>query len=113
MIDRRTRFAILALCTIVVGLLVHLRGDALGPVVRDVLGDALWAAMIASWIGVLASQAALMLRSAVAYAACVVVEVRQAYHAPALGAVRATRLGTSCWPAASTRRLVGGETTAV
>lgn len=40
----------LALGTIAVGLMVHGRGEALGPVARDVVGDALWAAMIFWWV---------------------------------------------------------------
>jgi hypothetical protein len=90
---RRLTYVVLALGTIVVGLLVHLWGTALGPVARDVLGDALWAAMIAWWAGALAPGAALAARSAGAYAVCAVVEVSQLYHAPGLDAVRATRAG--------------------
>jgi hypothetical protein len=93
MVGRRARFAVLALGTIAVGLLVHLRGEALGPVARDVAGDALWAAMIVWWIGAVTPRAPVMGRSAAAYAMCVAVELSQAYHAPMLDAVRATRLG--------------------
>ena len=42
----RLIYIVAAVATIVVGLLVHLGGAALGPVLRDMLGDALWAAMI-------------------------------------------------------------------
>ncbi len=90
---RRARFVALALGTIVVGLVVHLAGGALGPAVRDVLGDALWGAMIAWWVGALAPQAPRATRGAVAYATCVAVELSQLYHTPALDAVRATRIG--------------------
>jgi hypothetical protein len=79
--------------TIVIGLLVHLGGAALGPVLRDMLGDALWAAMILWLSGALAPRARLPLRSVVAYAVCVAVETSQMYHAPAIDAIRATRIG--------------------
>jgi hypothetical protein len=46
---RRARFIALAVATIVLGLLVHLRGAMLDFEMRDALGDALWAAMIAWW----------------------------------------------------------------
>jgi hypothetical protein len=92
-LQRRARFAALALSTIGIGLLVHGRGAALGPVARDVVGDALWAAMILWWIGAVAPRARLVVRSAVAYVICAGVEVSQLYHAPALDAARATPIG--------------------
>ena len=90
---RRAPFVALAAATIGVGLLVHLGGAGLGRNAHDVLGDALWAAMIAWWAGALAPGARLPTRSATAYALCVGVEVSQLYHAPAVDAVRATTLG--------------------
>jgi hypothetical protein len=93
MIPRRAKFVGLAVSTIAVGLLVHLSGAGLGPVARDVLGDALWAAMIAWWVGALAPGVRLAVRSVSAYALCVGIEVSQLYHAPALDALRATPLG--------------------
>lgn len=78
---------------IAVGLFVHLHGAVLGPATRDILGDALWAIMMACWIGALAPTARLAARYAIAYAVCASVEVSQLYHAPALDAVRATTLG--------------------
>ena len=93
MLRRRAIYAATAVLTIVVGLLVHMRGAALGPVARDVLGDALWAAMIVWWIGAAAPAARWAVRSAAAYAVCVVVELSQLYHAPGLDAIRATRVG--------------------
>ena len=89
----RASYVAAALATIAVGLLVHLRGGALGPAARDVIGDALWAAMIAWWVGALAPGARLVRRCSVAYAVCVVVEVSQLYHTPWLDALRATGLG--------------------
>lgn len=89
----RLTYIAAALATIAVGLLVHLRGAPLGPVGRDVLGDALWAAMIAWCAGALAPGARLVGRSAAAYAVCAAVEASQLYHAPMLDALRATRAG--------------------
>jgi hypothetical protein len=89
---RRTYIAA-TVATIAVGLLVHLGGSGLGPVVRDVLGDALWAAMIAWLAGALAPRARLVLRGIAAYAVCAAVEASQMYHAPTLDAIRATRIG--------------------
>lgn len=89
----RARFALAALLTIAVGLLVHLRGALLGPSARDVLGDALWAMMMFWWIGVIAPRMQRTMRAALAYAVCAAVEVGQLYHAPWIDAVRATRVG--------------------
>src|SRR5256885_6324715 len=89
----RVTYIAAALATIAVGLLVHLRAAPLGLVARDVLGDALWAAMVAWWAGALAPGVRLAARSAGAYAVCAAVEVTQLYHAPTLDAIRATRAG--------------------
>ncbi len=89
----RATYFTLAIVTIAIGLLVHLRGGALGPVVQDVLADAMWAMMIAWWAGVCAPRSHLVMRSAAALAVCVVVELSQRYHTPMLDAVRATRVG--------------------
>ncbi|HEU4642590.1 MAG TPA: DUF2809 domain-containing protein [Gemmatimonadaceae bacterium] len=89
----RTGYIAAALATIAVGLLVHVRGGALGPAALDVLGDALWASMIAWWVGALAPGARLAKRCWAAYAICVAVEVSQLYHTPWLDALRATGIG--------------------
>ena len=89
----RMRYVALAVGTIVLGLVVHLRGDALSPAVRDVLGDALWAAMVAWWIAAVAPAIRLPRRAAVALAFCFAVEFSQLYHAPALDALRRTTAG--------------------
>lgn len=89
----RTTYIAAALLTITAGLLVHVRGGALGSAARDVIGDALWAAMVAWWVGALVPNARLLSRSAAAYAICVVVEVSQLYHTPWLDALRATTMG--------------------
>lgn len=89
----RARYVALALATIAIGLLVHLEGTALGAVARDILGDALWAAMMVWWVSALAPGARRSVRSAAAYGVCVAVEVSQLYHTPTIDAIRATRLG--------------------
>ena len=89
----RLIYIALALTTIAVGLLVHEQGAVLGPVARDVLSDALWAAMIAWWVGALVPGVRLAVRSGAAYAICAGVEVSQRYHTPGLDATRATVVG--------------------
>ena len=92
-LPNRASYIALALGTIALGLTVHWRGAALGPMLQDLLGDALWAAMIAWWIGAVAPGASLRLRSIAALALCVGVEVTQLYHTPQLDALRATTAG--------------------
>lgn len=82
-----------ALATIVVGLLVHRGGTMLSPEARDVLGDALWAAMITWWVGAVAPGTRLFTRVVIAYAICAAVELSQLYHTPTLDAIRDTTLG--------------------
>jgi hypothetical protein len=79
--------------TILLGLAVHWRGGALSPVVRDVLGDALWAAMAAWGIAAVTPAIRLSRRAAVALALCFVVELSQLVHWPALDALRRTTMG--------------------
>ena len=86
-------YVALALGTIAVGLAVHLHGEALPPAARDVLGDALWAMMIAWWLGAIAPETRLSRRAITALAICFAVELSQLYHAPAIDALRATTLG--------------------
>ncbi|MEP6508661.1 MAG: DUF2809 domain-containing protein [Gemmatimonadales bacterium] len=89
----RAAYLLLALVTIGIGLLVHMRGEALGPVGRDFIGDALWAVMIVWWVSALVSRALLTTRGIVAFAICAGVELSQLYHSSALDAIRATQLG--------------------
>jgi hypothetical protein len=90
---RRAVFVVLALATIVAGLVVHRGGIPLGPVARDVTGDALWAAMIAWGLGAVAPRRPIVVRSAVALAVCVAVELSQLVHTPSLDVLRTTTLG--------------------
>ena len=89
----RTRYFALAAATIVLGLAVHRRGGALSPDVRDVLGDALWAAMVAWGIAAVGPAMRPRWRAAVALAFCSVVEFSQLVHFPALDALRRTTAG--------------------
>lgn len=93
MLRARGIYTALALATIAIGLLVHEQGTVFGPAARDVLSDALWAAMIAWWVGALVPGMPLTARSTMAYAICAAVEVSQRYHTPALDAMRATWVG--------------------
>jgi hypothetical protein len=89
----RVRYVVLALATVAVGLLVHFRGAALGPVTRDVLGDALWAMMIAWWVSALAPEMRVSSRATIALALCFAVEFSQLYRTPGLDELRRTRVG--------------------
>jgi len=89
----RVRYVALALVTIVIGLLVHLRGTALGPRAQDATGDALWAMMIMWWVSALAPAMRRVTRGAIAFGVCVAVELSQLYHGPTIDAVRATTVG--------------------
>ena len=83
----------LALGTISLGLLVHSHGDVFTPPSRDVLGDIIWAGMIAWWVGAIAPRASLRVRSAAAVAICFAVEASQLYHTPTFDMIRNTTMG--------------------
>jgi len=89
----RGAYIVLALATVAIGLLVHVFGAPLGPVARDVLGDALWAVMIVWWISALRPSAPLRTRAGVSLAVCWAVEASQLFHTPALDAFRLTPIG--------------------
>ena len=89
----RVPFVVLALGTIALGLWLHWHAPAIGSATRDVLGDACWAMMIAWWVGAAAPARGLGARSGTALAICVVVEVSQIVHTPALDALRETAGG--------------------
>jgi len=90
---RRVRYLVLAIATIGVGVILHLGGSGLPPVLRDILGDALWAMMIVWWMGVAAPLARLRTRGLAAFAVCVAVELSQRYHSPFVDALRRNVLG--------------------
>jgi hypothetical protein len=83
----------LALITIAVGLSVHGSTPILTTSVRDKLGDALWAAMTAWWIGAVIPNAPLRVRILLALAVCFAVETSQLIHIEALDSLRRTALG--------------------
>ncbi len=89
----RVAFVVAAVGTIAVGLVVHSGAIVLAPGPRDVLGDALWAMMIAWWIGALAPDMRLERRAGLALVVCWAVEFSQLYSAPVLDAVRRTTTG--------------------
>jgi Protein of unknown function (DUF2809) len=89
----RMRYFALAVGTMALGLAVHRRGSLLSPTVRDVLGDALWAAMVAWWIAAAAPALRLPWRATIAVAFCFAVEFSQLYHTQALDAIRRTTAG--------------------
>jgi hypothetical protein len=89
----RARYVALAVGTIALGLAVHSGGGALSPIVRDVLGDALWAAMAAWWIAAVAPAMPLAWRAALALALSFAVEFSQLLHVPVLDALRRTTVG--------------------
>jgi hypothetical protein len=93
MLRARVGFVAAALATIAAGVFVHWRGEVLGAIARDMVGDMLWAAMMAWWVGALAPNARLVARSAGALSVCVAVELSQLYHEPVLDAFRQTRVG--------------------
>ena len=83
----------MALGTIAVGLLIHWLATPFPFTVRDILGDALWAMMVAWWAGALAPDMPPGVRSGFALAFCWAVEFSQLYHLPVLDAVRRTAPG--------------------
>ena len=92
-IPARVFYLIAVIATIALGLWVHTRAPALGADARDILGDALWAAMMTCCVAVLVPRMSLGTRGAVAMGICVIVELSQLVHTPALAAMRATFLG--------------------
>ena len=89
----RLGFVALAMTAIGLGLAVHWGGGRLPPMLRDVLGDALWATMIAGWVGIAVPRMAPGRRGLAAFGICALVEFSQLYHAPMLDALRRTTLG--------------------
>lgn len=83
----------LAAATIGVGLAVHLGGRGLPFVLRDVLGDALWAGMVFWWAGVVAPRASVGARAAGAVVFSYSIELSQLCHTAALDALRRTTVG--------------------
>lgn len=89
----RSTYAILALATIGLGLLLRAAGSALPSSVTDVGGDALWAAMMFWWVSAVWPRARPLSRSVGAVAVAYLVELSQLLRTPWLDALRATTLG--------------------
>ena len=90
---RRDVYVGLLLVTVLTGFAVHMHGHFLGGLVRDVLGDALWAAMIV-WLLALALPNAKTRSIAIgAIIVCVAVELSQLLRAEWLEDVRGTMVG--------------------
>ena len=92
-IRARAVFLAAALATLVAGLTVHRYGEALPSAVRDIAGDALWAAMIFWGVSMLAPRTFLWTRAAVSYLICTLVETSQRVHTPLLDQFRHTTIG--------------------
>ena len=89
----RLSYLALAIATIAIGLAVHWHGASLGPVLRDIVGDALWAAMIFWFVSALLPNVRLGARGIVALCICFAVEAGQLIDSPALDALRNTDAG--------------------
>jgi hypothetical protein len=89
----RSAYVACALATVLVGLALHLGGSSLPPAVRDVIGDALWAFMLACWVSAVWPRLARGARAALALGTCWAVELSQLYHTPGLDELRRTTLG--------------------
>lgn len=92
-IRRRAQFGAFAVVTIFAGIGVHFHGAPMGYVVRDMIGDALWAMMMYWVISALAPDARIRVRAGVAFAICVAVELSQLIAFPLLDSLRHTMLG--------------------
>ena len=90
----RLRYLAAALLTVAVGLGVHRGGSFFPPATRDVIGDALWAAMMFWWISALSPRSRVAVRASVALGISWIVELSQLYHTPSLDAARRTAIGS-------------------
>lgn len=89
----RLYYSALALATIAIGLAVHLYADGFPAAIRDMLGDALWGAMI-FWLMSAAVPATKMpIRIALAVGICFAVELSQLYDGTDFVALRSTTVG--------------------
>jgi hypothetical protein len=89
----RIRYLLLCIATIAAGLAIHLGGAALPVAVRDIAGDALWAAMIFWMAAVIAPAAQRRWLMLAAIAISFAVELSQLVRADWLETWRSTTLG--------------------
>ena len=90
---RRRRYAAVTAAIILLGLFVHFHGAPLNARLRDSLGDALWAGMIAAALSALLPGKASGTRYFIALLICYAVEFSQLWHTATLDQFRATRMG--------------------
>ena len=90
---RRSIYVGLALVTIGAGLAFRSFSGNLPHALRDVTGDALWAAMLFWWVSAAAPAVRLRSRIAVALLICTAVELAQLYRSPLLTSIRSTTVG--------------------
>jgi hypothetical protein len=88
--SRRIPYLALAAGAIVAGIIVHFVELGLGGTFRDILGDALWGAMILWLVSALRPDARFWVRALVAFVICAAVELSQLLLAPAIDAFRQT-----------------------
>jgi hypothetical protein len=93
LVRSRASFIALAVVTMALGVAVRFHGRFLGVMPQDVIGDALWGAMIAWWIAALVPGGPLRTRVTAALLICFAVEVSQRYHTATLDALRQTTAG--------------------
>jgi hypothetical protein len=91
--SHRRAYGILVFGTIVAGLAIHLHGIGLATAARDVLGDALWAAMVLWLVSMAAPNAGIPWRATAAVAICAAVELSQLIQHPVLEIVRGSTFG--------------------
>lgn len=92
-LDIRRLYFALGVATVVVGLVVRFHGEGMASGARDVIGDALWATMIACWISMIAPSLRPSTRYVAALLVCFAVETSQLWRTPALDYARSTRIG--------------------
>ncbi len=92
-VSARVRYVLLAIVTIAAGLAVHFHGAALPGAVRDVLGDALWAALIFWVVAAVAPRADRRVLVLTALVICFAVELSQLLRTEWLEVWRSTTFG--------------------
>lgn len=89
----RTGYAALSAAAMLLGLVVHLHGSALGGAARDFVGDLFWSLMIAAILSVVSPQISLRNRCIAAIGVCFLVEGSQLIHTPQFDQLRSTFAG--------------------
>ena len=87
------RYVALGTAIVLTGLLVHFVGGSIPAAARDILGDALWATMMACWVSAIVPRQMRAVRVTIALAVCWAVEASQLWRAPFLEYARGTWIG--------------------